>query len=211
MGVEYTHGIYVEDLDWRPTWQHVEAVRAVLGKWGFVPMDPELYVLGDGAEEIDEDSVRGELPDNLMALYDGIDGEAVTRIMGKSAFADLADEDRYIQSVTVIFGVDYKVLISETLDAEIIEPPRTDDVAIEKADARESYSHFAFVFPSTWATTPPRTKSATEFSGVWRCGIAIDCGKDMPEIADTRPLPCTLVRELEQALGTKLVEQGWVY
>src|SRR6185503_21073175 len=100
MGVEYTHGIYVEDLDWRPTWQHVEAVRAVLGKWGFVPMDPELYVLGDGAEEIDEDSVRGELPDNLMALYDGIDGEAVTRIMGKSAFADLADEDRYIQSVT---------------------------------------------------------------------------------------------------------------
>ena len=146
-----------------------------------------------------------------MVLFDGLDGESVTRVMGASAYDDLADEDRYIQSVMVIFGSDYKVLISETLDAEVIEPPKNGDVTIERAESRESYSHFAHVYPATWTTTPPRTQAATEFSGVWRCGITIDCGKDVPAIADTRPLPCTLVRELETALGTKLVEQGWFY
>jgi hypothetical protein len=55
------------------------------------------------------------------------------------------------------------------------------------------------------------TRSNTPFPGVWRSGITIDCGKDVPEIADTRPLPSALVRELEQALGTTLVEQGWFY
>ena len=210
MGVEYAHGIYVADLSWRPAWHHVDAVREVLGRWGFVPMDPELYVLGDGAEEIDEEAARGEFPENLMALYDGTEGEAVTRVMGRSA-DDVDDLDRYIQSVTVIFGVDYKLLFSETLEPEVIEPPRNDGVPVEAAEVRQAYSHFAHVYPATWATTPPRTKTNTQFSGVWRSGITIDCGKDVPEIADTRPLPCTLVRELEAALGTKLVEQGWVY
>jgi hypothetical protein len=211
MGVEYSHGIYVADLSWRPGWQHVEAVRGVLARWGFVPLEPELYVLGDEAEEVAEETVRAALPENLMAIYDGIEGAEVTRIMGPSAYDDIADEDRYIQSVTVMFGSDYKVLISETLDTDVIEPPRDGDTAIDRAEARESYADFCHVYPATWTTAPPRTEAATEFAGVWRCGITIDCGKDVPAIADTRPLPCELVRELEQALGTKVVEQGWFY
>lgn len=210
MGVAYSHGIYVEDLNWRPTWHHIEAVREVLGKYGFVPMDPEFFTLGEAAEDIDEDAVRGAFPDNLMAAYEGLDGEAVVPIMGPSMYKELADEDRYIVSVIAIFGVDYKVLNSESLDAEVIEPPKNGDVTVESSEVRQHYAG-ALVYPATWATTPPRTRSNTDFSGVWRSGITIFCDKDVPEIADTRPLPCALVRELEQALHTKLIEQGWFH
>ncbi|HEY5924516.1 MAG TPA: hypothetical protein VIV11_22715 [Kofleriaceae bacterium] len=212
MGVEYSHGIYVEDLHWRPAWQHVEAVRAVLARYGFTPMDPELYVLGDAAEEIEDDAVPEEMPDNVMAVYEGPEGEAVTRVMGPSLYEEVTDEDRYIQSVTVIFGVDFKVLFSETIDAEVIEPPRLGNAIIETSEARASYSPFSHVYPATWATTPPLTRSRTVFPGVWRCGITIDCGKDVPAIGEAEaPLPCPLVRELEAVLGTSLVEQGWFY
>jgi hypothetical protein len=210
MGVAYSHGIFVEDLDWRPTWHHVAAVRGVLAKWGFAPMEPEFFLLTDESEPLDEADVRSSLPDNLMATYEGLEGEQVTRIMGPSMYKDLADEDRYIFSVIAIYGVDFKVVDSETLDAEVIEPPTTNGVAVENSPAREQFTS-SFVYPATWATTPPRTKANTEFSGVWRSGITIECDKDVPEIADTRPLPCELVRDLEQAFGTKLVEQGWFH
>ena len=213
MGVEYSHGIYVEDLHWRPAWEHIEAVRAVLARYGFVPTDPELYVLGDAAEELDDDNLPDMLPDNVMAVYDAPeDGAAVARVMGPSLYEDVTHEDRYIQSVTVIFGVDFKVLISETLDAEVLEPPRLGNVPIPTAEARASYCAYCHVYPATWTTTPPLTRARTAFPGVWRCGITIDCGKDVPAIADAEaPLPSALVRELEVALGTALVEQGWLY
>ncbi|MGN6111090.1 MAG: hypothetical protein ACTHU0_38690 [Kofleriaceae bacterium] len=54
-----------------------------------------------------------------------------------------------------------------------------------------------------------------------RSGLILDCGKDLPSIAEeatetpgenTKPLPAkAFVADLEQAFGTKLVEQGWIY
>jgi hypothetical protein len=113
--------------------------------------------------------------------------------------------------VSVIFGVDFKVLLSETCNAEVIEPPRNGSLQVDVSETRGSYSHHSRVYPATWSTTPPLTRAKTAFSGVWRCGITIDCGKDIPAIADTQPLPCALVRELELVLGTALVEQGFIY
>jgi hypothetical protein len=54
-----------------------------------------------------------------------------------------------------------------------------------------------------------------------RSGLILDCGKDLPSLADeasetpgenTKPLPArAFVADLEKAFGTKLEEQGWIY
>ena len=48
MGVEYTHGIFVPDLSWRPTRPSLESIARVLQKWGFVRGDDALCDLATG-------------------------------------------------------------------------------------------------------------------------------------------------------------------
>jgi len=47
MGVEYAHGFFVADLDWRPTWTVARALADTLAKWKLCGESFALYRLDD--------------------------------------------------------------------------------------------------------------------------------------------------------------------
>jgi hypothetical protein len=206
MGVEYAHGIFVADLMWRPTWRHVDAISELLTSHGFAPQEPALYELAGEPEPLDE---RGDLPPNLFLAHDGLEGGPVRDLLGPSAYDDLSDEDRYIQWVGAVFGVDFKEVLAEGLDDAVIAAPREGDSAIEPDD-REVGVGWQRVYPATWSATLPTLRRP---GAIWRSGLVIDCGKDVPAIAKGGArLPARgFVEAIERALGTKVVELGWIY
>lgn len=208
MGVEYAHGLFVADLSWRAQPEHVKKIEAVLRRWKLVADGPPaLHVTDD--ESIDE--LGDALPPNLRATYDGGSGEAIATVLGPS-FIRVPDDQRYLAQVIVVLGVDFRVLCAESAEIEIDEAPRDDGEPIDECEA--FFILDARSFPASWAAIPPQTTASGAFSGVFRSGILLDCGKDMPEIGEEcdAPLPCTAFRdELEAALGTTLVEQGWIH
>jgi hypothetical protein len=214
MGVEYSHGLFVLDLQFQPTWDHVVAVGDVLKAWKLAGKD--LYDLTDGVEPIDRTAAKRALPANLMADYGELDGKAVVALVGDSQY-EIEPASRYIQSAIGIFGVDFKLMVNETFEVEMTSPPKDGKTAIEDYDDSSIADHWSY--RASWTTTPPKTKvlqgSASEraFGGVWRTGIILDCGKDLPSISEAgAPLPAKGFRTaLEKALGTKLVEVGWYH
>lgn len=216
MGVEYSHGLFVADLAWKPSWAHVEGVHEVMRKWKLAKAALELYDLADGHAEITVAAARKATPANLSAIYSDLEGKAVVDLVGDSQY-DIGVADRYIASIEVVFGVDFKVLVNETFEVEITAPARNGKTAIEHDDMATLNDQY--VFPASWATTPPKTTvlqgtaSDRAFTGVWRTGMMIDCGKDVPRIAENGDLlPAKGFRAaLEKALGTELVEVGWYH
>ena len=70
------------------------------------------------------------------------------------------------------------------------------------------------LYRATWATTPPVLEDVGAFHGVYRSMLLIDCHKSVPDIANNWPakLPAEdFVAQLEDALGTKLIEAGWIH
>jgi hypothetical protein len=70
------------------------------------------------------------------------------------------------------------------------------------------------VYPASWSTTPQRTSHPSgESGGVWWSAILIDCHKSVPALSlGPRRLPDRVfVAALEQALGTRLIETGWLH
>jgi hypothetical protein len=207
------HGLFVADLAWRPAYEHVEKVHAVLEKWNLAN-GRELYVSG---EPVTEASIKRAMPDNLHAAYEGAEGAAVVAVMGESQYG-LGEDTRYLQSVSVVLGVDIKVLRAESFDFAITKPAMEGKKKLELDDFYDEVGSHA-VFRATWNTAlpklgTPKRHGVMDFSGMWRSGIVLDCGKDLPEIAEEqdRPLPATAFHaDLEQAFGTKLVECGWIY
>jgi hypothetical protein len=191
MGLEYAHGILVADLRWRPTWRHVEAVSAVLERAGMhreTPLDP-----------------RGELPANVALTYAEITGSRVHEIVGPSRYIGVSEHDRYILDVVAVFGVDFKQPITEEYGDDIIAWPDT-----PLADTSDRRVRTQFVYPATWESRLPRARRPGLF---WRSGVVLNCGKDAPALLDEdRQLSDrALVRELESAFETPLVELGWIY
>lgn len=211
MGVEYAHGLFVVDLAWRPAWAHVERVHAVMVRWGLAAGRPAFIEAGDfDAEPLDEAEVARALPPNLELDYGTVEGDAVARLVGPSRYGL---PDRYIQKLSVVLGVDFKVLTADGCGIEVVTPPAG-------ADGEELESELisgllgSDIFPADWDATPPVTTAPGAFTGVWRSAVLLDCGKDLPEISDEpgSPLPAAGFRaELEDALGTRLVERGWIY
>lgn len=201
MGVEYTHGIFVADLDWRPTWKHVEAVRAVLKRWQF---DDEVSYRADGVE-IDERAAK-EMPNGLRVIAAGPVGNAATRLMGPSQ-SRTADAARNVCSAELHLGSDLKITQVEGAEVDVTSPPFENGMAIE---VDEDFEYPFVRYRASWSATPPTTSG--ENGSVWRCGVILDCGKDIPAIAEPMdPLPSSFVRELEAALSTELVEIGWLH
>ncbi len=212
MGVEYAHGLFVADLAWRPTWAHVERLHEVLVRWKLARQRPELRDLDNDGEPIDEATAAADLPANLRLAYDGAQGEPVVAVMGPSQYGYTDAAMRYLQGITVTLGVDFRILACETYPVEVDVPPIEGDDFVEVDEFSDDAGFSRY--PATWATTAPTTKVRGRFSGVWRAALILDCGKDLPTLAEEcdRPLPArAFVAELEAALGTRLIEQGWIH
>ena len=204
MGVEYTQGLFVADTNWRPSWRQVEQVDTVLMRWGFRRVDSPYYALaGEDCQEID-DATASSLPTNLMVVYDILEGKSVRAVIGPSMYPSLDDSDRYIMSTILYLGADYKVVQAEGEEVEV-------RATTEPLVAVSALPTFVEVYPATWSTPRPTSDGPREFDRIWRCGLVLDCHKDVPAIASDRAkLPTRdFVRELEGAFDTRLVELGW--
>lgn len=213
MGVEYTHGLFVKDTEWRPTWQHVEQIDAVLQRWGFRHAEEAYFALVDeNANEIDEAAGRA-MPANLMVLYDTLEGKGAAAVMGPSMYPELADDERYIMTTSLYVGSDYKVLQIEGEEVDVTSPPEAGGEEVEPLESHDVLPAEMTVYPGSWTSKRPRTDGPSSFDRVWRCALLLECDKDVPAIAhDAGKLPARdFVLELEKAFGTKLVEVGWVH
>ncbi len=206
MGVEYAHGIFVADLSWQPKLEHVGKVHAVLKAWKLA--HPKLgYVDLAGAGAPAKPKV---LPANTLVELGHITGKPVETALGVSQYGEAADT-RYCD-VSLILGVDFRVIRSEFYEVIVKTPPKNGKQAVAQAPYIRGLRS-ATTYPATWLTTPPKTKAAGAFAGVWRSGVILDCGKDLPEGCDDDgfAVAAKLRAELAKAFGTKLVEQGWIY
>ena len=213
MGVEYAHGLFVPDLDWRPTWGHVGAVHEVFAKWKLATARQKvsLHEIGNaGTIAIDAKRAAKAMPANLISMYGEIKGGRAVELVGASRYA-IKDSQRYISSIMVVLGVDFKLVSNDSFEVEVTTPAKNGKVPVEIEDDLVTGQP---VFRASWTTKPPNTRRprGSTFSGVWRSGIIIDCGKDLPAIDEGEPLPAKGFRAgLEKALGTKLVEVGWYH
>lgn len=190
MGIEYAHGIFVADLMWGPERRHVDAACSVL----------------DHAFERETEIPSGELPPNLAISYARPRGPRVATLMGPSAYDGVADDDRYLMSINLVFGVDFKRPFNEAAEPPLALP-RNGTAPIPSAPRRWLRHHD--VYPASWSTTPPEPSTPGSF---WRSGLVLDCGKDVPAFASKgASLPGELVRLLAVAFETALVEYGWFY
>lgn len=204
MGVEYTQGLFVADTNWRPSWRHVEQVDTILTRWGFRRVESPYCALdGDDCNEIDA-ATAASMPPNLMVVYDTLEGESVPAVIGPSIYPSVDDSDRYIMSTILYLGADYKVVQAEGEEVEV-------HATTERLDPVSALPTFVDVYPATWSTPRPTSGGPREFDRIWRCGLVLDCHKDVPAIATERAqLPARdFVRELEAAFDTRLVEHGW--
>ncbi|MBL8620823.1 MAG: hypothetical protein JNK64_05950 [Myxococcales bacterium] len=211
MGVEYKHGLFVADLAWRPTAAHVARVHDVLTRWRLVAGPPALRDLGEDGGPIDAAALAAELPANLRLTYDGAAGAPVVALMGPSQYGYTDPAMRYLQGVAVTLGVDLRLLSCETYPVEVEVPAIDGDAFLELDEYADDEGHP--LYRATWATSPPSTRVRGRFAGVWRSAVIIDCGKDLPTLAEgcDAPLPAAGFRDdLEAALGTALIEQGWI-
>jgi len=212
MGVEYAHGLFVDDLGWRPTWAHVERVHEVLVRWRLAAERPSLSDLGEDGGPLDEATALAQLPANLRLSYPGAHGAAVVAVMGPSQYGYTDPARRYLQGIDLTFGVDLRLLACETYPVAV-EVPAIDDDAFLDLDEHADDAGFP-LYRASWAASPPTTRVKGSFRGVFRSAIILDCGKDLPTLAEecVHPLPAADFRQqLEAALGTSLVEQGWIH
>lgn len=210
MGVEYKHGLFVVDLAWRPTAAHIARVHDVLARWQVVAAPPALHDLGEDGGPIDAAALAAQLPANLRLTYDGVGGAPVVALMGPSQYGYADPAQRYLQGLSVTLGVDLRLLTCETYPVEVEIPAIDADAFLELDDHADDAGHA--LYRATWAASPPTTRVRGRFAGVWRSAVIIDCGKDLPTLAEEcdRPLPAAGFRvALEAALGTALIEQGW--
>src|SRR5262245_9655043 len=213
MGVEYAHGLFVVELSWKPTWAHVGKIHDVMMAWKLATKKPGYVELGDAKpKKLKEAAVAKAMPANLRLDYGEVRGAPVESLFGESQY-DIDTDDRYIQDVCVVLGVNFQVLSAETYDIAVKTPPKNGKTEVT-SDPFVSSARGSQQYPATWTTTPPTTtRPPGKFTGVWRSGVILDCGKDLSMISEEfDPLPATKFRSaLEKAFGTPLVEQGWIY
>ncbi len=223
MGVEYAHYLLVHDPAWNGGIEVVRRVHAVLERWGLVSGEPELF----GLEGARTRKLRGRLaaikalPPNLLARYPHAgEGRVVAEVMGPSYYG-LGDDGRYFQRISLVVGSDFRVgPCSESVYIEVVRPP----VRAGREEAPYSLSQHLWEFddsyPADGTTIPPETRIEARrelpvgFTGIWRAGVILDCGKDLPRIDDHGfgvRVSDRFAAELETAFATQLIEVGRVY
>ena len=223
MGVEYKHWFIAGNLNWTGDEDAARRVHDVLCDWGLAADAPTLYSLDGGRKK----RLRGKLgqlaqpPDNLMAEYPEIESESVAKIMGPSYYPEDEIGPRYFQNIAVIIGTDFRVYDGhETTYTEVTDPPTTKGKSIKPYS--EFLPHSFDVYSADSKTAPPTTTFEVSvdgwpvpvgFRGIWRCGLLLDCGKDLPAMMGKKHrVPSRkFASQMEKAFGTKLVQIGHYY
>lgn len=224
MGVEYVHYMLVSDLTWIGAQDDVRRVDAVLDRWHLVGGEPQVYALDGGRRR----KLSGGLKaldgktKNLLVRYPHVDGgRSIAEVMGPSYFETVEDEWRYLQGLSLVIGTDFRIgPLSETVYVETVWPPLRSDREMFPLQSDLNLWEFHESYPADESVLPPETRVDTrgelpaEFTGVWRAGLILDCGKDLPR-TDGNGFGFRVSHqfrgELETALGTALVEVGQIH
>ena len=223
MGVEYAHYLLVRDLRWSGGVEVVPRIHAVLDRRHLVSGEPQLFALEGGRKR----KLRGRwatlkapLP-NLLIVYPHVDGRAVAEVMGPSYYDSVEDDWRYLQRISLVVGTDFRIgPCSESLYVEVVRPPLREGREVAPYAQGSHLWEFDESFPADDSVLPPearieaKRKPPAGFTGVWRAGVMLDCGKDLPRI-DGHGFGLRVnegfAAEFEAAFRTELIQVGRVY
>jgi hypothetical protein len=229
MGVEYKHFLIPSDASFVPGKEVIKKIDDVLSKWNLKTGSPKIYNIANGENTIVFEPLEHlDFGQGLAIEYGGVNGESVSKVMGESYFmGDIFDEDRYIERLTFIVGLDYRIHpANQELTVTVIKPPLEGAVPIEPYCEYDEFLHYglhAEAYNCTLSTIPPVVKIWTadkkrvigeqSFSGYWRTAFIIDCGKDLPKDIDNlnKIKNKAFIDDIENALGSKVIEIGEVY
>jgi hypothetical protein len=224
VGVEYAHYLLVRDLRWTGDVETARRVHAVLERRHLVTGEPELFALQGGRQR----KLPGPLatlktaPPNLLVRYPHVDsGRAVAEVVGPSRYSSVEEDGRYFQGISLVVGSDFRVgPCSESLFVEVVAPPLRAGRSVDPYPQGSLLWEFDDSYPADASTLPPKTRIQGEheppagFTGVWRAGLMLDCGKDLPRTDDYGfglRVSDRFAAELETAFETQIVEIGRLY
>lgn len=228
MGVEYQHCFFVRDLGWIGDQSALTRVHAALAKWGLADAGPAVYDIDDGRrrKQRAEPGAIKDPPRNLLAAWpEAFDAAAIPQILGPSYYPASQIGERYVQQIIAVVGTDFRVFAGgEMFEAEIERPPVNRGAAAERYDERRLGHACHYAYAADAAAQPPVARLRADrsvyghlippgFSGVWRAGLILDCGKDLPAFAgQVAAVPGTaFAADLAEAFGTELVQTGFYY
>jgi hypothetical protein len=223
MGVEYKHWLLASDLAWVGDQSVAGRVHTVLQEWGLIAEPPVIYSLDEGRQKKLR-GLPGQLdnpPRDLLVEYPMIEGKAIAEIMGPSYYPDDSIGERYFQKIALIIGSDFRVYDGgEATGTLIVKPPT--QAGKHVSPYKDYLPHSLDVYPATSDTEPPVTTFEVNsegwpvpkgFKGIFRSGLALDCGKDLPAICEKQnTIPCRqFATAIQEAFGTDLVQIGLWY
>jgi hypothetical protein len=224
MGVEYKHYMFVDDLSYVGTLATAVAIDSVLTEWGLVSGSPTIRSLDGGKGKLLCQSSLEKIPAdiaNLLLEYPYTEGDTIENIMGPSDYDDV--DSRYIQTIAVLVGSDYRIYNGdETAYTTVTAPPQKNGKEVKPYEPNYDIYYYADAYPAESKTEPPKAILEPDlhdwplpkgFCGIWRCGVILDCGKDLPAfIQKTNNLPSTkFASDIRNAFGGKIVQIGHYY
>lgn len=224
MGVEYNHYLIPENPSFVPTSGVIKRMDAVLEKWKLKAGDPTIYNFSKEGLSVVKAPVQSLIFGQGFGIkYPFVDNEgpAVASVMGPSYNNEMADTDRYIDSLKFIVGLDFRIHPSgEMFNISVIKPPYEGATKLTPYWVYDDmlFTH-AEAFHSTLLTTPPEVEveanygqvTEPKFVGYWRTALVIDCGKDLPQVPDEGGFKIPnkdFISDVEEALGCKVIEVG---
>ncbi len=229
MGVEYKHFLIPANPTFVPPQDAIKRVDEVLVRWNLKTGNPKVYDLTNGENTTVTISLDAlDIGQGLAIEYPGIEGSQAANIMGGSYYQnEVSDEDRYIERLTFIIGLDYKIHpSSEELTLTVKKPPLEGSTPIAPYCDYDEFLHYglhAESYNCSLSSTPPEVEiwvadekriiGGQSFAGYWRTALVIDCGKDLPKLSDDlyTLVSREFINDFEHALGSKVVEIGEVY
>ena len=223
MGTEYKHYIFVDDLAYIGTPATATALESVLTEWGLISGAPTIRSLDGGkAKKLRQASLNKVPTDiaNLLIEYPVTEADAIAEIMGPSEYDDV--DSRYIEKLAVLVGSDYRVYDGfETAYTTVNSPQRIMPKTLNATNRITTLITMQMPIP---LTLQPISNSCLEadlddwplpkgFCGIWRCGLILDCGSDMPAFAQKKnKLPSAkFASDVCKAFGQKTVQIGHYY
>lgn len=215
MGVEYEHWFLLQDL---AIPGDVALARRILGWLDEVGLasSHEIHDIGEGRYT----KLGGlhEAGANFMLSTprgDGMaaEGPSVARLMGPS-YHEAAEEERYVQRWRLIVGTELRILRGNE-EVFVSTVPAGVDVGRRWQVPDQGWFTADAPIPTSTIEMTPFLPRPDGFTGLFRCALLVDCGKDVPAIADVnqrRAIPDAGVRlRLERAFGGRVTEIGLIY
>jgi hypothetical protein len=223
MGVEYAHYLLAADPNWVGDVETARRVHEALKRWQLVSEPPQLFELLGGRTRKLHDALDAlkKPPANLLVRYPFVSGvPTIADIMGPSFYPASEIGDRYFERISLLVGKDYRIgPMDEELYMEVVQPPTRKGQEVQPHNSDDIYPECHSSYPGDDGTVPPVLRLEPPerfppgFTGVWRCGLMLDCGKDLPRGADSRSvrLNQNFTAGIEAAFGTPLVQVGTIY